>query len=242
MKLVRIARLQAELELLSGLHIGAGDLEMRIGGVDNPVIKDPLHHRPYIPGSSLKGKVRSLLEWCTGAVKEKPLGLKDLQGVTGRQQLEVKAILLLFGISGGDQVSDEEAMEFGPTRVSFSDCHLTREFIDRIEGSNLPMTETKSENSINRITGTALNPRQTERVPAGACFAFTASLRVFDGDLQQGIDLQSMLLRGFRLLELDSLGGSGSRGYGKLRFLKLSCDGRSIQTEFASIDPFAPAA
>jgi CRISPR-associated protein Csm3 len=77
-QLTRIRSLTARLQLETGLHIGAGDSEMHIGGVDKQIVKHPLTHQPYIPGSSLKGKMRSLLEWKTGAVQEKPLGLADL--------------------------------------------------------------------------------------------------------------------------------------------------------------------
>lgn len=238
MKLIRIADFRAELELLTGLHIGAGDLEMRIGGVDNPVIKDPIHHRPYIPGSSLKGKIRSLLEWRSGAVREAPLSYNDLQGSTGTQREEVRRILLLFGMSGGDSTSEPDAGALGPTRVSFNDAHLTDDFLERIKDSNLPFTETKSENSINRITGTAHNPRQTERVPGGARFKFRVGLRVFEGDP----DLVPTILAGLRLLELDSLGGSGSRGYGKVRFDQLTCDGKPLDDSFRAIEPFALSA
>ena len=99
-QLTGITTIQATLELVSGLRIGAGDSEMRIGGVDNTVIRHPHTQAPYIPGSSLQGKMRSLLEWRSGAVKEAPLGYPDLQNASGAVQAEVKHILQLFGISG----------------------------------------------------------------------------------------------------------------------------------------------
>ena len=68
MQLTHIRKLEGTITLKTGLHIGAGDTEMRIGGTDNPVVKNPLDNRPYIPGSSLKGKIRSLLEWQLGLV------------------------------------------------------------------------------------------------------------------------------------------------------------------------------
>ena len=85
-QLTGITTIQATLELVSGLRIGAGDSEMRIGGVDNTVIRHPHTQAPYIPGSSLKGKMRSLLEWRSGAVKEAPLGYPDLQNASGAVQ------------------------------------------------------------------------------------------------------------------------------------------------------------
>jgi CRISPR-associated protein Csm3 len=95
----RIIDLRGEIELLTGLHIGAGDLEMRIGGVDNVVIRNPRNNEPYIPGSSLKGKIRSLLEWRSGVVQPGPLGLKDLDERDSSARA-VLAILQLFGVSG----------------------------------------------------------------------------------------------------------------------------------------------
>ena len=96
MKLTNIVEIKAKLVLQTGLHIGAGDSEMHIGGIDNSVIKHPLTQSPYIPGSSLKGKIRTLLEWRSGAVQNNPLTLKDVS----KNPEEVKNILRLFGISG----------------------------------------------------------------------------------------------------------------------------------------------
>ncbi len=60
MRLSEMREITGKIILKSGLHVGAGDTEMRIGGTDNPVIKHPHNLEPYIPGSSIKGKVRSL--------------------------------------------------------------------------------------------------------------------------------------------------------------------------------------
>src|SRR5579883_3335575 len=108
LQLLKIQKLQGELELMSGLRIGASEGEIRIGGVDNQVIRHPYTDEPYIPGSSLKGKVRSLLEWLSGAVQPQPLGFKDI----GRADL-VKPILQLFGVGGGDPLDDKQAAELG---------------------------------------------------------------------------------------------------------------------------------
>ena len=99
----------------------------------------------------------------------------------------------------------------------------------------MPFTEVKSENRINRISGTAEHPRQTERVPAGAEFKFKLSIKEFDND---GTELMDTLLQGLKLLEWDSLGGSGSRGYGKVKFSKLTRNGDDISEHFAQIQPF----
>ena len=234
MQLKQIHILEATLVLETGLHIGAGDGEIHIGGVDNTVIKHPVSGEPYIPGSSLKGKIRSLLEWKSGAVQEAPLGKKEFQQVQGKQQQAVKHILQLFGVSGDTQDEDFQK-QIGHTRVSFWDCALCPKYVERLSENNLPLTEVKSENRINRIAGTAEHPRQTERVPAGAEFQFKLSMKEFDED---GEELLQTLLQGLKLLEWDSLGGSGSRGYGKVKRKELTHNGNRIVEKFDEIQPF----
>ena len=234
-QLTAITTITATLELVTGLRIGAGDSEMHIGGVDNTVIKHPHTQSPYIPGSSLKGKMRSLLEWRSGAVKEEALGWKDFEKASGATQAEVKRILQLFGISGDAKLGVEQMNTVGPTRISFWDCNLNHEWEKQIREDNFALTEVKSENRINRISGVAEHPRQTERVPAGAQFDFRLSIKKLAGD---GDELMVTVLQGLKLLELDSVGGSGSRGYGKVRFVDLKIDGADGQTRFSAIQPF----
>ena len=234
-QLTAITTIQATLELVSGLRIGAGDSEMRIGGVDNPVIRHPHTQAPYIPGSSLKGKMRSLLEWRSGAVKAEALGWRDYEGATPATQPEVKRILQLFGISGDAKLGDE-MRELGPTRISFWDCNLQADWLQAVNDNNQMLTEVKSENRINRISGVATDPRQTERVPAGARFDFRLSVKRLAGDSDE---LLSTVLQGLKLLELDSMGGSGSRGYGKVKFVGLTIDGADAQALFDAVQPFA---
>jgi len=235
-QLTSITTIEATLELVTGLRIGAGDSEMHIGGVDNTVIKHPHTQAPYIPGSSLKGKMRSLLEWRSGAVKEGPLDKKAYAAADEKLKPEVKRILQLFGIGGGDLKDDQDlARELGPTRVSFWDCNLNADWEKQIRDDNFSLTEVKSENSINRISGVALHPRQTERVPAGAQFDFRLSIKQLTGD---GADLLSTVLQGLKLLQLDSLGGSGSRGYGKVKFVGLKIDGVDSQARLDAVTPF----
>jgi CRISPR-associated protein Csm3 len=233
LQLRKIQKLHGHLELVSGLRIGASESEIRIGGVDNQVIRHPHTGHPYIPGSSLKGKVRSLLEWLSGAVKPEPLSYQDI----GRAPL-AKPILQLFGVGGGDQLKDTEAAELGPTRLAFWDAPLTEQWRKEVEDDNNLLVEVKTENRIDRIRGVAEHPRQTERVPAGAVFDFTVSIKVLNID-SDGKALRAVLFRGLRLLELDSLGGSGSRGYGKVKFCDLALGGESIQAEFEKLDPFS---
>ena len=229
MKLTNIVEIKAKLVLQTGLHIGAGDSEMHIGGIDNSVIKHPMTQSPYIPGSSLKGKIRTLLEWRSGAVQSAPLSLKDIS----KNPEEVKNILRLFGISGDTKNSEQEVAEIGVSRLAFWDCALNEAWENEIRDDNQLLTEAKSENTIDRITSTAGNPRQTERVPAGAEFDFKLTLRQFEGDKPELLDL---VLKGLKLLELDSLGGSGSRGYGKVKFTDLTVDGKACNLD--DIKPF----
>ena len=232
MQLMNIKEIKGKIILRSGLHIGAGDTEMRIGGTDNPVIKHPNTLEPYIPGSSLKGKVRSLLEMKSGLMaltRGEPLKARDVAGLKGEQLEECKKILKIFGASGADA---EEITELGPTRVSFADCPLNSTWREKARKERWSLTEVKSENSINRIKGTAENPRFTERVPADAEFDFSVCLKLLS---PQEDDLLNYLLLGLKLLELDALGGSGSRGYGKIEF---HFDDKGIDQNFKDLNPF----
>ncbi len=232
MKLTDIKEIRGRIILITGLHIGSGDMEMKIGGTDNPVIKHPYTNEPYIPGSSLKGKVRSLLEMRTGLMemtRGSPLSVKDMVKLGDKEKQECRKILRLFGTSGAD---DAEAKEhnLGPTRVSFADCPLDKEWKEKVSTNTAHFIEVKSENSINRILGTALNPRFTERVPADTEFEFYVALKQFENDE----DFETLLLEGLKLLSMDYLGGSGSRGYGRIEF---KFKDKTIQEKFQNLEP-----
>lgn len=234
MQLTHISEIKGQIELVSGLHIGSGNAEMHIGGTDNPVIKNPVTNEPYIPGSSLKGKMRSLLEWRAGVAGEaegRPLGFKELARLEGERAAQGRTIIKLFGgAPEGAGRDDKLVSEIGPTRLAFWDCSLDPAWVREMQEKNLLLTETKMENMIDRIRGVAEHPRNTERVPAGARFDFRLTVKVIDGE-----DLLEDILRGLRLLELTGIGGSGSRGYGKLRFAGLSRDGESLQAGLESV-------
>ncbi|GHT98145.1 type III-A CRISPR-associated RAMP protein Csm3 [Betaproteobacteria bacterium] len=235
-QLTNITTIEATLEVVTGLRIGAGDNEMHIGGVDNTVIKHPLTGAPYIPGSSIKGKMRSLLEWRSGAVKENALTASDYRTATEAQKPEIKRILQLFGIGGGDVKDDAELVgKLGPSRLSFWDCSLEKAWENEVRDNNQLLTEVKSENTINRISGEAKNPRNTERVPSGAKFDFKLSIKQLAGDDDE---LLKTVLQGLKLIEHDSLGGSGSRGYGKVKFTNFKIDGQNKQTDFDQVEAF----
>jgi CRISPR-associated protein Csm3 len=237
MKLNGISLITGRIILKSGLHIGAGDTEMHIGGTDNPVAKHPHTNEPYIPGSSIKGKIRALLEMRSGLMRftdGKPVGAKLLErkDIPPHEKAEAEKILKLFGSSGAD---GEAAKAIGPSRASFADCSLNKE--SRALAGRLPLTEVKSENSIDRIRGVAEHPRFTERVVSGLAFDFAITLKTMDADEKS--DLQGFLLEGLKLLELDALGGSGSRGYGRVN---LVFDDNQIQQKFNAVSLFSQKA
>ena len=234
MRLVEIKKLEGTITLKSGLHIGSGNMEMHIGGTDSPVIKHPHTLEPYIPGSSLKGKVRSLLEMESGLMVHTDgnvVSSKTLQKVSNDHELKDKceAILKIFGSSGAD-IEDETG--FGPTRVSFADCYLDNEWKNKAKDNRWLLTEEKSENVINRIKGTAEHPRFIERVPEGTKFKFLVTFKVLQDDDNLFDDF---LLKGLKLLEMDALGGSGSRGYGRIAF---EFNDQPLNEKFHSLDPF----
>ena len=222
MQLKSIRTLGGHIRLCTGLHIGAGKETVEIGGLDQPIVKDPLSGAPYIPGSSLKGKMRSLLE--VGVVmgdqpdtrryitKGKPCGC-------GRKDCP---ICVLFGAHNDPGKCEPD---LGPTRLLVRDAMLCKEDMDRFRRGELPM-EIKYENTINRVTGAADNPRPLERVPAGVAFELNIALKVFEGD--KADDLVAWLFRGLKLVELDALGGGSSRGNGQVVFEDLTLDGQPV--------------
>lgn len=232
MKLIESYLLVGEIEILSGLHIGAGKDAIEIGGMDNPVVKNPHTGDPYIPGSSLKGKLRCLMEWATNRIDQ--VG-KVWEGdkLTDPAELSVDPVLRIFGTTNKDWIA-------GPTRLLVRDGVLNEKWRNEIIDRGLPLTEEKFENNIDRIRGKAgVGIRKTERVPAGAVFDFQMVYRIFDTGDNGDIDRRNLdqLLGIMRLLESDALGGSGSRGYGRIRFRKLRENGRDIQSEFEAIEP-----
>ncbi|MCX7088684.1 MAG: type III-A CRISPR-associated RAMP protein Csm3 [Methylococcales bacterium] len=235
-QLKAIKQITGKIQLVTGLHIGAGNEEVHIGGIDNGVIKHPHTQQPYIPGSSLKGKMRSLLEWRAGLVgvaKGKPISIDMLEdkSLSVKQKEQAQIIIRLFGAAG----DNEQAAAIGITRLSFWDCGLNKDWLEKVDKNNWLFTEAKSENTINRITGTADNPRQTERVPADAVFDFKLGIKVLSDQEQHFIET---VLAGLKLLELDGIGGSGSRGYGKIKFI---LDDTDLQAQLEAIDPFKAA-
>ena len=233
--------MQTKLRVITGLHIGGSDDTMKIGGVDSSVVQREIYTNvdgtinydgtgkkitePYIPGSSLKGKVRSLLEHKFGLIakqkeifsnQKKKIGQvidTDFYNKCKDELLKKKAnlVITLFGESAGSGDSKNTKI----TRVIFRDSFLTKESRRLYLEDKIKLSEEKAENTINRVTVTA-NPRFMERVPAGVEFDFEVVLREFAED--SNLALEDTLKLGLLLLQNDALGGGGSRGNGKIEF------------------------
>ncbi|MDT8898616.1 type III-A CRISPR-associated RAMP protein Csm3 [Thermanaerothrix sp. 4228-RoL] len=204
------------IKAVTGLHIGGTESGIEIGGVDKTVIRDPLTNRPYIPGSSLKGKMRSLLEKYKGLRQNQRIGQGYIHSCDNPEEYPNCEVCQVFGVPGERDFAT-------PTRLVVRDVMMTDKSAQDLEVSgrtDLPYTEVKTEVSIDRVTSAA-NPRQMERVPAGTEFGpaeLVYSLYDGDGcDVQKDIEHLRTLVEGLQLLEDDYLGGLGSRGSGKVK-------------------------
>ena len=215
-----ILKLKYKIKVKTGLHIGGSKESIEIGGIDNIVIKIPIYkykinneekearNVPYIPGSSLKGKLRALLEWI-----EKPSGENMPIAISKSGEPCNCGECRVCKLFGAHKAQNPKQ----PIRLRIDDFYPTPETIqlweEVLEGV---YTELKSENTINRIKGTASNPRHTERVIPGSEFEGTITIRIFEDDNFE--DTIGVLKGGLEMLEDDYLGGSGSRGYGRVEF------------------------
>ncbi len=187
------------ITLKTGLHIGGTNAALNIGGPDKFVVRNPINNIPYIPGSSLKGKMRALIELLHGCVTVTNKGdvkpSEDPNSISGS----------LFGVATGNQNNK-------PSRLIVRDAELDIHACD-FSNTDLPYTESKTEVAIDRVTAKA-NPRTFERVPAGAKFKLNMVLNIFEGEDEES--LKATLKQAIKLLEDDYLGGHGSRGYGQV--------------------------
>ena len=219
MKLYKKIKFLGRLELITGIHIGDSKETIEIGGVDSPVVRRKDNNEPYIPGSSIKGKMRSLLEISYG------------QEDTFNQPNH--PIGNLFGaLPTNNKLNDGI-----PSRLIVRDAYLTEQSAGALQESeftDLPYSEIKFENVIDRIRGMAQHPRQIERVPAGAVFNVEFVVNIIaDSDMeakQKEIEYLSLFKAGIKLLEDDYLGGSGSRGYGQIKITLNEPEHKTIET------------
>jgi len=207
-----------KIEAVTGLHIGAASTGLEIGGVDKVVVRNPLDNRPYIPGSSLKGKLRSLLERAGGfADPAKRVWVKKDEISMHLCGKDDCYLCNIFGRNNGRQTTVTrqtfEIKRTQPTRLIVRDGWLDETSLEGAE-TDLPYTEVKWEVGIDRITSAA-NPRQLERVPAGAVFSFEMIYTVYNAADRDNL---KRVFEAMRWLEDDTLGGQGSRGSGKIAF------------------------
>lgn len=196
-------KIGAVIAVETGLHIGASNAFAAIGATDSPVVRDAVTNLPIIPGSSLKGKLRSLLS------------KTDYNHNTTSDLGQDSAII-------SRNFGNAKVEDYKLGRMVFRDAFLVnKEELDR-KGVR-SYTEIKFENTIDRITAVA-NPRQIERVIRGSQFGFEVIYTVTDQSQTEVVEDIQLLLDGLQLLELDYLGGSGSRGYGKVVFEQLQAE------------------
>ena len=197
------------IESLTGLHIGGGSQFAAIGAVDSVVIKDIQDDLPMIPGSSLKGKLRSLLS--------KQLSDGNLPKEHNQDDDRIKR---LFGHA--------ESKNPKTSRIYFSDIFMSEESREELENSDMDATEIKFENTITRSTGVA-NPRQIERAIKGIKYNMSLIYNIEnEGEIEEDFKLLKMA---FKLLQYDYLGANGSRGYGRVDIKELDVKALIVDEE-----------
>lgn len=208
-KLLKKIFFKAELKAVSGLHIGGSNLAMAIGGADAIVIRDVLTQEPVIPGSSVKGKMRSLTEKLLGAYQDSNMGAVK-SGPYMKIDGSAKDIIpMIYGSAEGNEKNI-------PSRIIVRDARMDKNSAEELLNSDhtdMLFTEVKTEVVIDRVTSAAM-PRQLERVPAGAVFHLEIVLNIFEGDDEA--KMKDYVVMGLKLLEDDYLGGKGSRGSGQV--------------------------
>lgn len=213
------------IRALTGLHIGGASTGLEIGGVDNPVIRNPISNEPYIPGSSLRGKMRSLLEKSNGLVQNSRIAPDvKIHSCDNPEDYDKDGgckICHIFGVSGKGNFK-------GHSLLLVRDIPLSRESVGVLTKAyiDLDFTELKTEVAIDRVTSAA-TPRTLERVPAGAVFE-PAEL-VFSVYQEEDFGRLRHVIDGLQLIEDDYLGGYGSRGSGKVKFEDITIAARSSQ-------------
>ncbi|MDR1487570.1 MAG: type III-A CRISPR-associated RAMP protein Csm3 [Deltaproteobacteria bacterium] len=204
-KLIGIEEMRGTLKVLeSGLRIGGSKENIGIGETDNPIIRHPITNSPYVPGSSIKGKIRSLLE------------LRDCRASQNYGTPCDCGECPVCNLFGHPHIKKREAP---PSRLLFRDCQPNQTTIKDWQEAGRD-SEVKMEVLIDRRSNTAkgnIGPRATERIPAGGEFDFSLVIRLFEGD--DPSKFYRYLADGFELLGRDYLGGYGSRGYGHVAFV-----------------------
>lgn len=210
-QLIKKIIITGEVIAKSGIMIGGSTSAFEIGGTDKQVIRNPINKMPYIPGSSLKGKMRSLLELNKGTINVS-------RGSFGPTQDPNHIAAQLFGHIKNREQNDNKHQQASRIIVRDSEMINASDFDD----TELLYTEVKAENSIDRITSAA-NPRFFERVPKGAKFSLEIVINIFESTIKEkNSDNEKAFLdaafSSLKLVQDDYLGGGGSRGNGQIRF------------------------
>jgi CRISPR-associated protein Csm3 len=230
MKKIDYREITGVIHCLSGLRVGGSDELLQIGGTDLTCIKHPVTLKPYIPGSSIKGKMRSELEQSYGLMdgnlpftcKKEITDNSGQKKKVSKQRNELRPEEYLLGALFGPHMNTSH--DLGPTRIVVRDASCTH-------GGE---TELKSENVIDRKTGTALHPRKVERVVAGSEFKLRIGIQVWDLDAgsednnKNGEALVEFVKEGLRALQQTGLGSGISKGSGEVEFRELKLDGKQF--------------
>ncbi|RLA97462.1 MAG: type III-A CRISPR-associated RAMP protein Csm3 [Deltaproteobacteria bacterium] len=255
LKLEKKVFIEGEIIAKTGLHIGGSSTGLTIGGADKVVVRNPVTNLPYIPGSSLKGKMRSLLEKSLGLVKV----TKENEEWVGKLCKDPNEdVVQLFGFPADEGVYSEDT---APTRLIVRDCELlNKDELEDLENTDMYCTEIKTEVSIDRLTAKA-NPRNFERVPAGARFSLNLVVDIYDVDIRRGDEglikentstegsekkkgnetradsFMTLVSQALKLVEDDYLGGQGTRGYGRVKFKIKSVKEKTAQDYLEDREP-----
>lgn len=225
-KIVHTHVLRGQIEVVTGLRVDGSQDTMEISGLDNPILRNPANEEPYLPGSSLKGKMRMLAEWYYGQLPDRGDPTRPKPDSTTAR---------VFGVPA------KEGSETGPTRLIVRDAPLAESSRRAFKEGRTPLTEIKTENSINRLTAMA-NPRPMERVVPGVRFDFELVYRVLDTGDGGAADRANyeIVKTALALLEADYLGSAGTRGCGQVRFVDLK-DEAGAEVRLPRLDSTAQA-
>lgn len=231
--LKEIWKLTATIKCVSGLAIKDSGNSLEIGGIDSEVIKNPVTNLPYIPGSSIKGKMRCMLERAYGS-KDKYGNIQDTHKQDKNNQDKNKQNknmvtpcqcgkedCLICNLFGAHMNTKNKSY---PVRIIVRDATLTEEYEEKFKTESSvkkSFLEIKTENIINRSTGNVAGTgaRTIERVAAGTEFDLEIMLQIYEKDKGKEEKYKKAIQQGLELLELSYLGGSGSRGYGQIQII-----------------------
>jgi CRISPR-associated protein Csm3 len=222
MKLLDYTSLRGIIRLKTGLYIGTGE---EVGKMEAlPVMRSIRTGLPYIPGSSIKGKMRSLIELTYGKIGQNG----------GPCDCGTCQICILFGSASTNTTNE-------PTRLIFRDIYLTPDFEKKFREIRL---EKKPGIRIDRTTGTV--PRgalfHIHRVPEGFEFDLQVTIRIFEKKEKNNDkevikkdnkeNIKKWLATGLFLMEQDTLGGGGTRGSGYVEFDNIKFDGKDFDSNW----------